>query len=234
MQDFPILYKTITGSHAYGVANHSSDKDIIGMFLPPKHTVLLDDYIHGFDKPLVYNDSYRYVDEVAKEDVQLFSVTKFFSLLQNSSTNVIESLFVTTKLRLVETDSSEILLDSRELFLTKHYAFVALQFAKGQFLEVKNYYTALKKMPKSRYHCIRMLLQAHEVLSDRYLDLESNKNILKLVRSETFSFKEFEFFYNQWFNSVSFQLENSRLPKSPDKEKVRKLLKEILNIEYSK
>jgi predicted nucleotidyltransferase len=88
--EYKILFLTQVGSTLYGTNSEGSDIDLKGVFVPSKQDVLLKrDAAHW-----VYTTNNTNEKNTAHDvDCQLFSVYKFFDLLENGETGVVDLLF---------------------------------------------------------------------------------------------------------------------------------------------
>ena len=105
-------YLTLSGSHAYGLANSESDYDLRGWGIPPK------EYFFTYDKKFEQHDQkysykkYPFRDQLEKYinknkfripenseiiDSSIYDIRKFFKLAADCNPNVLEILFVADK-----------------------------------------------------------------------------------------------------------------------------------------
>ena len=102
-----ILFLTIGGSHAYGTNVEGSDVDIRGAAGSPE--------ILGFNRfEQVLNN---------QTDTVIYAINKFVNLLVQCNPNVIELLGNDPKLYVNMTPEGQMLLDNKELFLTRRIAY---------------------------------------------------------------------------------------------------------------
>lgn len=103
--DVTVVFETVHGSRAYGLATSSSDTDLRGVFVPSAAA------IHGFlERP----DQL----EPAPERV-LYEIRKFFRLAAASNPTVIEILFTDPSDHVAVTPEGRMLLDHRRDFLSR-------------------------------------------------------------------------------------------------------------------
>lgn len=111
-----ILFLTIGGSHAYGTNVEGSDVDIRGAAGSPE--------ILGFNRfEQVINN---------QTDTVIYAINKFVNLLVQCNPNVIELLGNDPKLYVNMTPEGQMLLDNKELFLTRRIAYSYGGFANDQ------------------------------------------------------------------------------------------------------
>lgn len=111
-----ILFLTIGGSHAYGTNVEGSDVDVRGAAGLPE--------ILGFNRfEQVINN---------QTDTVIYAINKFVNLLVQCNPNVIELLGNDPKLYVNMTPEGQMLLDNKELFLTRRIAYSYGGFANDQ------------------------------------------------------------------------------------------------------
>lgn len=119
-----LQYECIMGSQAYGVTQDSSDVDIYGWTLPPKHMLFphLSGHVQGFGpNPETFNMYQKHHVDVGDKqyDFAVYSVAKYFSLVLENNPNMIDSLFVPVHCVTHITAAGSILRDARKSFLHK-------------------------------------------------------------------------------------------------------------------
>lgn len=111
-----ILFLTVGGSHAYGTNIEGSDVDIRGAAGSPE--------ILGFNRfEQVINN---------QTDTVIYVINKFVNLLVQCNPNVIELLGNDPELYVNMTSEGQMLLDNKELFLTRRVAYSYGGFANDQ------------------------------------------------------------------------------------------------------
>lgn len=85
-----ILVKAIAGSHLFGLNTEKSDKDYKGVFLPSADQILLGNYSDTIRKSTGDGITRNTKDDV---DTELYSLRKFFSMVENGDTAALELLF---------------------------------------------------------------------------------------------------------------------------------------------
>ncbi len=127
-----VLYRCVAGSRAYGLDTAESDVDIRGVFGVPANAYL------GLGTP---------PNQISDErgDTVYFSLRRFIELAAHANPNVVELLFPPSDCVLACSDEMQLILDSRELFVTKvayeshvEYAKVQIKRARGQNKWVNN------------------------------------------------------------------------------------------------
>ena len=132
------IFKTVTGSHAYGMATPTSDIDVRGVAIAPKSTVA------GF----AYNFE-QYEDK--ENDIVIYDIRKFFQLATKNNPNIIELLFIDEKhWQYHNTFWSMHIHPHRHLFLNKgcHHRYTG--YAHAQLKRIKTHKQWLLDPPKEK------------------------------------------------------------------------------------
>lgn len=125
-----VLYETIMGSYAFGVATDISDFDTVGFCVPPKDMVFphLAGHIDGFgrqkQKFVCYQKHHVMVaDELGGKgreyDLNIYNIVHYFHLCMENNPNMIASLFTPQDCVLHSTNVANMVRDKRKLFLHK-------------------------------------------------------------------------------------------------------------------
>lgn len=140
-----VHYECIMGSVAYGVSNDTSDIDVYGFCMPPKHILFpySSDNIIGFGKkPEVFEQFQKHhiMDKgTGKEyDIAIYNIIKFFQLCMENNPNMIDCLFVPTRCVLHSTAIGNHVKDNRKLFLSKRVWHKFKGYAYSQLHKMKN------------------------------------------------------------------------------------------------
>jgi len=110
-----IILKIRSGSHLYGTATETSDKDFVGIFIPPMES------LHGLTKVDEIDCSKHDKDAAGRntvnaEDYKLYSLQKFLRLAVANNPNIIEILFVNEENILTINDFGRNLLNNKMIF----------------------------------------------------------------------------------------------------------------------
>lgn len=243
-----LQYMTIMGSEAYGVGTDKSDRDVYGFCIPPKHIVFphTAGYIQGFGRAPERFDQYQQhhiLDEDTKciWDFSIYNIVKYFQLCMENNPNMIDSLFTPQRCVLVSTKIGNLIRDCRRDFLHKGawhkfkgYAFSQMRKMSSQNRTGKRK-EAVEKYgydPKFAYHTVRLLNEVEQVLIERDLTLDRNREQLKDIRQGNWSLEQVQkYFYNK-----EKQLEDlytsSKLPYGPEEDIIRALLFQCLEQYY--
>lgn len=111
-----ILFLTLSGSHAYGTNVEGSDIDIRG--------------VAGSPEILGFNHFEQAIDN--RTDTVIYAVNKFVGLLAQGNPSIIELLGNDPELYVNMTPEGQMLLDNKELFLTRRVAYSYGGFANDQ------------------------------------------------------------------------------------------------------
>lgn len=127
-----IIFSCVSGSHAYGTATPTSDKDIRGIYVNPQAEYM------GLSEP-----AGQISDD--KNDITYYSLKRIFELLQTANPNIIELLYMPKECVEICTPVMQKVIDNRNMFISKKcwhshsgYAFSQIKKAKGQNKMVHN------------------------------------------------------------------------------------------------
>jgi hypothetical protein len=126
-----VAYKYVRGSALYGTMIEGSDIDTSGVYITPI------DYVLGFDE---YYDAQVSDD---KHDNTYYEIKRWLQLLCQSNPNALESLFIPKDKIIGDVHPSiQVILDNRELFLTKQcfksfYGYAVEQIKRARGLNKK-------------------------------------------------------------------------------------------------
>jgi len=244
------MYLTQMGSVSYGVSSDSSDIDVYGFCIPPKHVTFphLACVIPGFGKQPEQFTSWQqhHVQDVGAQkqyDFTIFSIVKFFDLAMANNPNVIDSIFTNRELVLHSTQVSELVRSHRREFLHKGSMAKLRSYAYAQLSKIRNKSNSSNPKraadvqangmdTKFAYHVARLVLQCEQILMEGDLDLMRNREILKDIRRGAWSLAELE----DWFATKEKSLEiahvNSKIPNVPNEDNLKSLLMKCLEMHY--
>lgn len=243
-----VLFEGMTGSIAYGVTNDSSDMDIIGFCMPPKDTIFphLRGEIPGFGKPgerFEQFQQHHIKRNIKTYDITIYSIIKFFQLTMENNPNMIDALFLPRRCVLYNNSIYEKVRERRHLFLHKGCWHKFKGYAYSQLIKLehgvnkdnpkrKNLIESYGYDTKFGYHIIRLILECEQILIEKDLDLERNKEILKSVRRGEWTLDDIK----NYFKNKELELDavylSSDLQHSPDEGKIKQLLLECIEDWY--
>ncbi len=258
------IYLCIMGSEAYGVATDFSDKDFYGIVIPPKDYIFphVGGHLHGFDnlpdhcepkkqqwqkhhvRPYELDNSLQeYKDK--EFDFTIYQIHKFFKLAADGNPGMIDSLFVPRECLIYCNQIGEKIRENRHLFLSKGAWHKYKGYAYGQLDKLKRVdvtagygraSTILKYGYdiKNAYHVVRLLNEIEQILTTGDLDIRQNREQLKSIRDGKWTYEQVV----EYFESKEKELEKvkseSTLRESVDRDAIRALLIECLEIHYGK
>ena len=249
-----VHYETIMGSVAYGVSSDTSDMDIYGFCIPPKHMVFphLNGEIMGFGRQKKRFEQFQQhhiqdQDAMAGKgrdyDVTIYSIVRYFQLCMENNPNMLDSLFTNQTSVLHATQVGNLVRENRKIFLSKKcfHTFKGYAFAQLKKIKTRNPHGKRKAVVeefgfdvKHAYHLVRLLSQVEQLLLEGDMDLQEKgrREHMKAVRNGDISQNEIE----QWFSEKERQLEKlyheSKIPHSPDEPKIKQLLVDCLEMHY--
>lgn len=239
-----LQYEVIMGSFAYGVSNNTSDIDLYGFCIPSKDVIFphLRKEIIGFDKPKKRFDQFQQhhvIDQsfnpIREYDIDIYNIVKYFRLCADNNPNMIDSLFVPIRCITYMTPIGELVRENRKLFLHRGswHRFKGYSYQMIHKMKIK------KSNPKSKrywvyekygfdvkfaYHCVRLLNEVHQILTERDIDLERNREQLKSIRRGEWKIEEIEEHFQRREKELQKAYDESKLPYRPEEDKIKELL----------
>lgn len=128
-----IIFKGISGSHAYGMATPESDVDYRGIAIPPR------EYFLGPFKQFEQYESKPDPNDPSKEDSVMFDIRKFFSLAANSNPNILELLWLPEDCIVTMTPWMERIMAHRDKFLSVRVGYTYSGYAMAQLKRIKTH-----------------------------------------------------------------------------------------------
>ncbi len=133
MAEPTILYETVHGSRAYGLARPNSDWDSKGIIVGPKG------WYHGFlGGP----------EQLGEADHVLYEIRKFFRLAAEANPSLLEILYTDPQWHRVVTPAGERLLAARDTFLSRRVASSFGGYALSQLKRIKTHRRWLLEPPQ--------------------------------------------------------------------------------------
>lgn len=236
----------IGGSEAYGVATDTSDKDIWGITIPPRHYIFPSEagLIPGFGTQQpnfeVWQEHHVKTEKI-EYDFSVYSIVKLFELARRGNPNIIDFLFVPENCIIHTTKVGQHIRENRKLFLSKDMWPRFKGFAFNHLKNMKNSNPTGKRKvlydkfgydTKDAGHLIRCILALEDVLTDYDYDLRRHKDMIKSIRNGVWTYEQ----VSDWFAEKEKTLETlkltSKIPEHADEIALRKILVECLEIHY--
>ena len=146
------------GSRAYGTNIETSDIDIRGIAT------------NSADEILLGTDFEQVVD--VNTDTTIYSFNKMINLLSNSNPNTIEILGLKPEHYLKITDIGQMLLDNKEIFLSKIVVHSFGGYAYSQLRRLDNKSARALNQTEKEHHILNSILNAEYSFANRYNDYD--------------------------------------------------------------
>lgn len=243
------MYLCIMGSAAYGVQTDKSDIDVYGFCIPPKRMIVqpFNDCVPGFDKMETFEQWQEHGikdrSEGKEYDFSVYNITKYFRLVMENNPNMIDSLFVPRNCVIHSTPISEKIRENRKMFLHRGawHKFKGFAYSQVHKMNIKEPKEGSKRKVmydefgydlKFAYHTVRLLNEVEQILTEGDLDLLRNKEQLKSIRRGEWSKEKVIQYFEDKEKSLEEIYLKSELPYGPDKDAIRKLLVECIEMYY--
>ena len=247
-----LQYETIMGSVAYATSTDDSDLDIYGFTIPPKEDIFphLKGEINGFGRQKQrfeqfeichVNDKDALGGKGQEVDFNIYNIVKYFSLLMDNNPNIIDSIYTPNTCVLHQTQVGQMVREKRKIFLHKGAWFKFKGYSFAQMNKISNKNPIGKRLEtvqkygwdvKYGVHLVRLLNEIEMILIEGDLDLTRNNEQLKSIRRGEWT----EVQIRQYFADKEKDLEKiyleSKLPHSPDENKIKQLLLNCLEHHY--
>src|SRR5699024_7688689 len=223
-----MILRMVTGSRSYGTNIEGSDWDFKGVVIPPI------DYYLGLKTFNEYNTSTGKNFQNTSDDVDLvvMHVNKFVSNCVAGSPNTLELLFLREEDYLHKTELGQLLIDNKELFLSKRVKNRFGGYAKSQAKKMLNNKNRIDDTvgydTKSFMHSVRLYQVLFDILEDgTFTTYRPNNEFLKELRLGAYTKDEAEQYLEELEAELQTKYEKSVLPSKVDYDKVNKLLIDI-------
>lgn len=239
MAEKNLIYKIRTGSQMYGTITPDSDEDFAGIFIPSKKYVI---GVHKVEQVILSQKiSNTQRNQKGDIDYTIYSLPKFVNLCINNNPNIIEFLYAPKECLLVTSHWSDELVRNRHLFLSKkaYHTFKGYAYSQRKKLEVKkeNMTGRVELAEKFGYdtkfasHLIRLLLECHQLLTEKQLTFPIPQN--NLIRDIKIGKYSLEFVIkkaDELEKLIDLAYTTSDLQHSADIEKINKLQIELTEL----
>lgn len=236
-----LIYLTIGGSRAYGVASPESDIDMYGICIPTKEKAfpMFDGHIPGFGIPTGAWPHWGY--QGTGLDIMVYSIVKFFNLAMQGNPNIIEILFTEDHHIMFIEELGVSLRGSRDLFLSDNMIprFTGFYYSqrnklfdgsrdprKAARIEKYGYDT------KAAYHSLRLLLELEQFIETGTMSLETYGDLLTGVRFGAYSGEDIEMMLEAKSNQIDAKKVNSVLRPEPNEEYLKQVLVDMLETHW--
>lgn len=241
-----LCYLTLMGSRAYGIENKDSDFDYYGACVTPRKNIFPQEYglLLGFDDIPVFEqfkkDHFLDVDSGKDMEITIYGIVRYFNLLSAGNPNIIESLYTNREHVVFSNIVGEKIRDNRHLFLskqsfikTRQYAFAQLKkldrIPVGKRLENYNIHGYDTKFAA---HTIRLMDNCEQIITNKHIDLQRNKEMVKSIRSGEYTLKQIKEYAQQKELILEKLASESDLRKTVNKDEIRTLLLECIKHSY--
>ena len=161
------IYRVITGSTAYGLANeHINVDEKAIVILPPQYAFNL---LNQWETETFHNP-----------DIEFHSLKKAMKLLDSQNPTMLELLFIPDNYILVQTELGQRLRENRHLFLSQNCYYSFGGYAKDQLMRIKNGLEKVSEDEKTE-HLNDILIRGLKQLKENYLMLESGELTINQV-----------------------------------------------------
>jgi predicted nucleotidyltransferase len=244
MENLPgtLILEGYRGSRAHGTYIPSEDPDSIDDI----------DYLGVYVMPMNYYlglASYHHKHKVAESfigsmDKVYYEIKKFFTLASACNPNVLSILYNRPEDYTVITPAGQMLLDNRDIFLSRQKIFNAFGgYARGQLkrmshIKFEGYMGAKRKKLVEKFgydcknagHCIRLLVLGIELLTTGQMQVyrEKDRQLFIDIKTGKYTLTEVQQMAESLFMEFEQAFNKSPLPMENDPGKIDKLLIDII------
>lgn len=229
-----LMFLTIGGSHAYGTNVEGSDVDIRGVALNSKSDLLgMGDFEHHVD---------------TATDTTVYSINKAIWLLCSCNPNMLEQLGNPDELVISYHPATKLLLDNKNLFLSKRVIASFGGFANKMLEEATRYgefynqmqkygnvcelFKLKRKMSKASMNMIRLYLMLFDILEKGQIITNRSANRELLMKARTGGFQEENGYISHELKELQKEYEkrlqydkaHTMLPDSVDTKQIEELV----------
>lgn len=223
-------------SHGVYVKDYIDDKDIFGIFVPPK------EYIIGLKKWEMYEK------QEGDLDILYYNIQKFFHLAMKGNPNTLSLLWLRPEYYTKVTEWGDLLIENRNIFVGKHcyHSFIGYAYGQLRRMEHFNYkgYMGEKRKQlvqkfgydiKNAAHCIRILKMGIEFMVEGRLNVfRSDRQQLLGIKMGEWSLEQVKKEAEKLFDLAKESYVKSSLPIEPDYQKINSLLINIIEDYWKK
>ncbi len=226
-----LILLTLGGSHAYGLATETSDRDERGVALPPVS------WLVGFpttsDREQTYDQTHGAAG--SDHDLVVHTLAKFCRLALNGNPNILDVLFCRDAEVLQQTWVGQQLRQMREKFLSKRLYTSYSGYAASQLKRMRNHntdhgsrQTAVERFgydPKNAMHLVRLLRMGKTVLETGEVEVyRRDRDELLAIRRGDFTATQIQAMAEALDVECREAVRHSSLLEHPDWEEVEQWL----------
>lgn len=224
-----VIYKVISGSHAYGLNGPNSDIDYRGVCIPDEKHIF---GLSSFDQ------------QEGPGDSVIYSLKKFTTLALQNNPNILELLWIPdNELNLIQIGERcfKPFIENRERFFSKNIFKSYLGYAEAQAKRMCSPHRELEKMTSARkelvekfgydtkaaMHLFRLLYQLEEIVNYGRLTLPialPKREKLLMIKAGIFRIEEVKVDANDFIEELRGKEKHSQIPTKPDFDFFEKLV----------
>ncbi|MCU9612564.1 nucleotidyltransferase domain-containing protein [Caldibacillus lycopersici] len=216
-----------SGSFAYGTNTDSSDKDYKGICIPPIEFYLGLQSFNEFNT----TGGKKYRNTKDDIDVTITHINKFVKDAIKGVPNNLELLFMQTNDYLKVTELGKMLINNRQLFLSKRVYKKYNGYAQSQIKKLSKPHSTHTIGTEARYdtkmfmHSIRLLTSAIEILeTGNFHTYHPKRQLLLDCRNGKYSFSEAMELIQYYDQKLQVAYRTSSIPEEPDVSQINNLL----------
>ena len=231
-----VLFLTRHGSQAYGTNVEGSDEDFKGFSIPPQPYFL--GFCGRFEQA-----------EFKKPDMVIYDIRKFFRLAADCNPSIIEVLFTQERDHRLVTDLGRMVLEKRDLFLSRKAMYTFSGYATSQMKKIKAQQQWLKDPSsapagwlenrnekrreldikygydtKHGMHLVRLMRMGQEILDGKGVQVfRPDREELLAIRKGAWKFDELIEWTLKSQEKLDSSYKTSKIPHSVDMQELDKL-----------
>lgn len=220
-----LVLMVMVGSQLYGTATENSDKDYIGVCIPPKDFVLGTHRFEQYDERTNPSNSERR-NTKSDSDITIYTLQKYFKLLAENNPNIVETVFAPSNCVMFCNELGREILNSKHMFLSKqaYHKFRGYASSEKKKVLCKESTGKYGYDTKHAAHLIRLLLFGTELLHTGCLQLPTEwRNCLVAIKNGEWQLSAIIDKINYLEKSLDENFKHSWLPEEPNMDAINKL-----------